>query len=62
MIAAELLKVLERWKQATPFPASQDWVFASPLKLGRLRIMQREHIAVCPLLEKFSIVGSNSRC
>jgi len=36
VIADELLKVLERWKQATPFPAAQDWVFASPLKLGRL--------------------------
>ena len=36
VIADELLKVLKRWKQATPFSAAQDWVFASPLKVGRL--------------------------
>lgn len=32
----ELLQVLSLWKQATQFPADKDWVFASPLKLGRL--------------------------
>jgi integrase len=31
-----LLDVLKLWKQATQFPANEDWVFASPLKLGRL--------------------------
>jgi integrase len=36
VIADELLKVLKRWKQTTPFSAAQDWVFASPLKVGRL--------------------------
>lgn len=31
----ELLKV---WKQATPFPDDGDWIFASPVKLGRLPV------------------------
>jgi integrase len=36
VIAAELLERLKVWKQATKFPAGSDWIFASPLKLGRL--------------------------
>jgi len=32
----ELLGVLASWKQTTEFPADEDWVFASPSKLGRL--------------------------
>jgi integrase len=35
-IADELLERLKVWKQATEFPADSDWIFASPLKLGRL--------------------------
>lgn len=35
-IASELLDVLKLWKQATQFPSAEDWIFASPLKLGRL--------------------------
>ena len=35
-IASELLDVLKIWKQATQFPSGEDWIFASPLKLGRL--------------------------
>jgi integrase len=35
-IDAELLAVLKAWKQNTPFPAEDDWVFASPVKIGRL--------------------------
>src|SRR3984893_4763619 len=31
-----LLEVLRVWKQATQFSAEEDWIFASPLKLGRL--------------------------
>ena len=31
--ALERLKV---WKQATEFSSSGDWIFASPLKIGRL--------------------------
>jgi integrase len=31
-----LLGVLKAWKQTTQFPANEDWIFASPLKLGRL--------------------------
>ena len=32
----ELVERLELWKQSTQFPAQEDWIFASPLKLGRL--------------------------
>ena len=35
-IADELLERLKVWKQSTQFPADGDWIFASPLKLGRL--------------------------
>lgn len=35
-VANELLDVLKIWKQATQFPADSDWLFASPLKIGRL--------------------------
>ena len=31
-----LLDVLKRWRQTTPFSAPGDWVFASPVQLGRL--------------------------
>jgi integrase len=33
--ADELLEVLKQWKQTTQFPAPEDWIFASPSKLGR---------------------------
>jgi integrase len=36
VIADELLERLKVWKQATEFRADGDWIFASPLKLGRL--------------------------
>jgi integrase len=32
----ELLDVLKHWKQATQFSEHEDWVFASPVQLGRL--------------------------
>jgi integrase len=35
-VANELLDVLKAWKLATQFPAEDDWLFASPLKIGRL--------------------------
>jgi integrase len=35
-IAPELLERLKVWKQTTEFRANGDWIFASPLKLGRL--------------------------
>jgi len=37
-IAKELLDVLGAWKSTTQFPAETDWIFASPVKLGRLPI------------------------
>lgn len=35
-IADELLDRLKVWKQTTEFSADSDWIFASPVKLGRL--------------------------
>ena len=35
-IAKELLGIFRRWKQTTQFSAEADWIFASPVKLGRL--------------------------
>ena len=35
-VAGELLERLKLWKQTTQFPADEDWIFASPPKLGRL--------------------------
>ena len=35
-IAGELLAVLKGWKQATQFSAPEDWIFASPVQVGRL--------------------------
>jgi len=35
-LAPELLSVLEKWCQVSPFSAADDWIFASPLKFGKL--------------------------
>jgi integrase len=35
-VATELLQRLQAWKQITEFASDADWVFASPVKLGRL--------------------------
>jgi len=35
-VAPEILDVLKLWKQATQFSADEDWIFASPIHLGRL--------------------------
>ena len=35
-VAKELLDLLMVWKRTTQFPDNGDWIFASPLKLGRL--------------------------
>jgi integrase len=37
-IDAELLRVLQAWKQLTEFAGLEDWIFASPVQLGRLPI------------------------
>ena len=34
-VAAELLEVLKAWKQVTQFSAPEDWIFASPVQIGR---------------------------
>jgi integrase len=34
-IDAGMAEVLKRWKQTSQFSASEDWMFASPTKLGR---------------------------
>ncbi|HEY6409727.1 MAG TPA: hypothetical protein VIY29_19895, partial [Ktedonobacteraceae bacterium] len=33
--ADELLEILNQWRQTTQFSSAEDWVFASPYKLGR---------------------------
>jgi integrase len=35
-ISFELLEAVKSWKQATQFSAAEDWVFASPVQLGKL--------------------------
>src|ERR1700688_730914 len=35
-IASDLLDVLKVWKQTTQFSAQEDWMFASPVQIGRL--------------------------
>jgi integrase len=35
VIADDLLEVLKQWEQMTQFSAPEDWIFASPAKLGR---------------------------
>lgn len=35
-IDVDLLGVLKEWKQETQFGAAEDWVFASPIQIGRL--------------------------
>ncbi len=35
-VAPELLDRLKGWKQISEFSSADDWIFASPLKLGRL--------------------------
>ena len=37
-IDGELLSILKSWKQTTQFRGLGDWMFASPIKLGRLPI------------------------
>jgi integrase len=35
-IDGAILEVLSLWKQTTQFSANEDWIFASPIQLGRL--------------------------
>ena len=37
-IDAEMIELLKVRKQTTPFPDDGDWIFASPVKLGRLPV------------------------
>lgn len=37
-IDAEMLALLKSWRQGTQFASDNDWVFASPVKLGRLPV------------------------
>jgi hypothetical protein len=41
-IDSEIVAVLKMWKQLTQFSAPEDWVFASPVKIGRLPSPTRE--------------------
>jgi len=35
VVADPIVEILKQWKQATQFSQPDDWVFASPVKLGR---------------------------
>jgi integrase len=35
VMADDLLEVFKRWRQVTQFSGAEDWIFASPVKLGR---------------------------
>lgn len=35
-VDGEMLNVLKRWKQTTQFSDNEDWMFASPVQIGRL--------------------------
>ena len=35
-VDCDMLQVLKAWKQATQFPSIGEWMFASPIQLGRL--------------------------
>lgn len=35
-IDVEMLEILKRWKQASQFSDQGDWIFASPVQIGRL--------------------------
>jgi integrase len=35
-IDSDLLDTLKLWKQTTQFSAQEDWIFSSPVQLGRL--------------------------
>lgn len=35
-VDTDMLEVLKLWKQTTQFAAPEDWIFASPVQLGRL--------------------------
>ena len=37
-IDAAMLEVLKTWRQNTQFSSDEDWIFASPVKLGRLPV------------------------
>lgn len=36
VIDTDLMEVLKHWKQSTEFGSESDWIFASPIQLGRL--------------------------
>ena len=36
VLDSQLLSVLAAWKQTTQFSNAEDWIFASPIKIGRL--------------------------
>ena len=35
-LTSELLERLKSWEKQTQFLAAEDWIFASPIELGRL--------------------------
>ncbi len=53
-VEGEMLDVLKKWKQMTRFSSSEDWIFASPVQLGRLPI---SYAAVWRVLRKAAAVA-----
>ena len=51
-VAPDLLDVLKAWKQLSEFSGTEDWVFASPVKIGRLPI---SYAGVCRALSKAGV-------
>jgi len=45
MLSEELLSHLQLWRQLTQFPAEQDWLFASPIKIGCLAVFLHRSMA-----------------
>ena len=50
-LSAELLDRLKTWKQLSEFSGAEDWIYASPFKLGRL---PRSYTGVRQELERAS--------
>jgi len=44
-IDPQLLTILKSWKQITQFAAEDDWMFASPIKLGKAALVVSAHLA-----------------
>jgi eukaryotic-like serine/threonine-protein kinase len=60
-VAAELIQRLQSWKQVTQFSAETDWIFASPVKIGRLPTPTRAYVANCNGLLRLLVSANSAR-